>query len=229
MSHRLTEVIKNISVDCVIFGYEKSTLEVLLIKRAIAPSKGMWALPGGFVKKGERTEEAAQRVLAQTTGVTDTYLDEIGVFDELDRFPLWRVFTVAHVALISPEHYALTAGSDTIEVQWFHLDQLPKLPFDHQTIIGVALQKLRRRVRSQPIGFEILPEKFTLPQLQKLYEVILGEHLDKRNFRKKILAMHFIKKLKEKDTKGGRRPAFFYEFDKSKYSNLQERGFVFEL
>lgn len=228
MSHNLREIIRNISVDCVIFGYENSTLEILLVKRAVKPSKGTWALPGGFVKKGERTAGAAKRVLAQTTGVVNTYLEEIGVFDDLDRYPLWRVFTVAHVALISPEHYSLTAGTDTSEVKWFRLDQLPKLPFDHVAIVEIALHKLRKRLRIQPIGFEILPEKFTLPQLQRLYEVVLGKHLDKRNFRKKILTMGFLKKLNEKDGSAKRRPAFFYKFDRTKYNKLLEGGFTFE-
>lgn len=229
MSHKLREVIRNISVDCVIFGYEQSTLEVLLVKRAVEPCAGMWALPGGFVKKGERIEDAAKRVLAQMTGVTDTYLEEIGVFDEVNRYPLWRVFTVGHVALISPEHYALHAGTDTRDVKWFPIDRIPPLPFDHSKIVAVALEKLRKRVRYQPIGFEILPEKFTLPQLQRLYEVVLGKKLDKRNFRKKILSMHFIQKLNEKDKNGIRRPAYLYTFDKKKYEKLKEKGFVFEL
>ena len=229
MSHKIKEVIKNISIDCVIFGYEKSTLEVLLVKRAIEPGKGMWALPGGFIKKEEQIDDAAKRVLEKTTGVVDTYLEEIGVFDDLYRFPEWRVFTIAHIALISPEHYQLTAGSDTSEVQWFQLSQLPKLPFDHESIINVALKKLQKRVRFQPIGFEIFPKKFTLPQLQRLYEVILDKKLDKRNFRKKILSNHFIKKLNQKETNGSRRPAFFYRFDDKKYNALKEKGFMFEL
>lgn len=229
MSHKLKEVIRNISVDCVIFGYEKSTLEVLLVKRAIRPYAGRWALPGGFIKKGERTEDAAKRVLEQMTGVADTYMEEIGIFDEIDRYPLWRVFTVGHVALISPEHYALHAGTDTREVKWFPLKEVPDLPFDHNKILAVALEKIRKRVRYQPIGFEILPEKFTLPQLQKLYEVVLDEKIDKRNFRKKILSMHLIRKLNEKDKNGVRRPANLYMFDEKKYEKLKQKGFVFEL
>ncbi len=229
MSHNLREIIKTISVDCVIFGYERSKLEVLLIRRAVDPARGMWALPGGFVKKGERTSEAAERVLHQTTGVKDAYLEEIGVFDEVDRYPLWRVFTVAHVALISPEHYGLTAGKDTSDVRWFPAHELPHLPFDHSAIVATALEKLRKRVRTQPIGFEIFPERFTLPQLQTLYEVVLGKELDKRNFRKKILSMHFVRKLREFDTNGGRRPAAYYAFDRKQYDRLKDRGFEFGL
>ncbi|MBI5471784.1 MAG: NUDIX domain-containing protein [Ignavibacteriae bacterium] len=222
-------IIKTISIDCVIFGYADSTLEVLLRRRATGPSKGMWSLPGGFVKKEERVLVAAQRVLQQTTGVRNTYLEEVGVFDAVDRYPAWRVFTIGHVALISPDRYALKAGSDSSEVRWFPLGNVPRLPFDHVEIMQVALEKLRKRVRYQPIGFEILPKKFTLPQLQRLYEVILGKDLDKRNFRKKILGMHFVKRLTETDRNSGRRPAFLYEFDATKYGKLQRKGFMFEL
>jgi 8-oxo-dGTP diphosphatase len=229
MSHILKEVIKNISIDCVIFGFENSVLEILLLKRAREPYKGMWALPGGFIKKEELVEDAAKRILEVTTGVNDIYLEEIAIFDQVDRFPLWRVFTIGHFALISPEHYKLSAGIDATEVKWFKLSQLPELHFDHVHIIEVALSKLRSRVRYKPIGFELLPEKFTLPQLQTLYEVILDKKLDKRNFRKKIMKMNLLKRLKEKDQNNIRRAAYLYKFDKHTYNKLKENGFMFEL
>jgi len=229
MSHKLKEVIKNISIDCVIFGFENSTLEVLLVKRAIQPEKGMWALPGGFIKKDELVEDAAQRILEVTTGVKNIYLEQTAVFDGVDRYPLWRVFTIAHFALISPENYALSPGIDTSEVSWFKLHDLPKLPFDHSQIIKTALKKLQSRVRIKPIGFELLPEKFTLPQLQKLYEEILGKKIDKRNFRKKLLKMNLLKRLQEKDKSNIRRAAYLYKFEKSTYNRLKEKGFIFEL
>lgn len=230
MSHILKEVIKNLSIDCAIFGFEKSKLEILLVKRARKPNKGKWALPGGFIKKNELIDEAGKRILAETTGLNNgIYLEEFGVFDGIDRFPNWRVFTVAHYALISPEHYSLTSGIDTVEVKWFQINQLPQLPFDHKHIIESALLKLRTRVRYKPIGFELLPEKFTLPMLQSLYEVILGKKLDKRNFRKKIMKMNLLKKLKEKDKNNTRRAAYLYKFDKSTYNKLKEKGFIFEI
>lgn len=229
MSHKLKEVIKNISIDCVIFGFENSSLEVLLIKRAIQPEKGMWALPGGFIKKNELVEDAAQRILEVTTGVKNIYLEQTAIFDSVDRYPLWRVFTIAHFALISPENYALSPGIDTSEVSWFKLHDLPKLPFDHAQIIKAALKKLQSRVRIKPIGFELLPEKFTLPQLQKLYEEILDKKIDKRNFRKKLLKMNLLKRLPEKDTSNIRRAAYLYKFEKSTYNRLKEKGFMFEL
>ena len=229
MSHILKEIVKNLSIDCVIFGFEKSVLEILLIKRARNPNKGEWALPGGFIKKDELVEDAAKRILKATTGLTNIYLEEIAIFDEIDRYPLWRVFTFGHFALISPENYKLTSGVDTIEVKWFKISELPKLPFDHEKIIQVALTKLRSRIKYKPIGFELLPEKFTLPQLQNLYEVIIGKKLDKRNFRKKIMKMNLLKRLKEKDKNSKRRAAFLYRFDKSIYLKLKEDGFIFEV
>jgi ADP-ribose pyrophosphatase YjhB (NUDIX family) len=229
MSHILKDIIKNLSIDCVIFGFEKESLEVLLIKRAINPFKGKWALPGGFILKEENVEGAAQRILKVTTGVEDVYLEEVGVFDGINRYPFWRVFTIAHFALVSPENYFLKPGVDTSAVQWFKLSELPDLPFDHNEILQASLSKLRTRVRYRPIGFELLPEKFTLPKLQKLYEVILGKKLDKRNFRKKLMKMNLLKKLKEKDNENIRRAAFLYRFDKHSYNKLKEKGFIFEL
>lgn len=229
MSHNIKEVIKNISVDCVIFGFENGFLEVLLIRRAINPQKGMWALPGGFVIKGEQVQDAAQRVLKVTTGVEDRYLEQVGVFDKIDRYPLWRVFTIAHFALISPKHYSLVPGIDTSEVRWFKLSEIPELAFDHNEIIDKSLKRLRARIRTQPIGFELLSKKFTLPQLQRLYEEILGHEIDKRNFRKKVHKLNLLKKLKEvQKTKKGRSAALFM-FDKTNYYKLKEEGFIFEL
>lgn len=229
MSHILKEIIKNISIDCVIFGFEKQCLEVLLVKRAINPSKGQWALPGGFIKKSELIEHATERILYETTGVKGIYLEEVAIFDKVHRYPTWRVFTIAHFALVSPEFYSLTPGVDTTAVKWFKLNELPRLPFDHKDIIELSLSKLRTRVMYRPIGFELLPEKFTLPQLQKLYEVILGKKLDKRNFRKKLLNMNLLKKLKEKEEGNKTRAAHLYKFDKNNYNKLKNKGFIFEL
>lgn len=229
MSHVLKDVIKNVSIDYVIFGFEENRLEVLLVKRAIKPSKGEWALPGGFIKKNELIEHATNRILNATTGLKNIYLEEIAIFDAVNRYPLWRVFTIAHFALVSPENYALRPGIDTSAVKWFNLKELPVLAFDHRKIIETALVKLRIRVRYRPIGFELLPEKFTIPQLQKLYEAILGKKLDKRNFRKKLMNMNLIKKLKEKEEESKTRAAHLHQFDKNNYNKLKEKGFIFEL
>ena len=229
MSHILKEVVKNLSIDCVIFGFEKSVLEVLLIKRKRNPSKGFWALPGGFIKKSELIDAAAKRVLEETTGIINLYLEEVAVFDKIDRYPFRRVFTLGHFALVSPENYHVHTGIDTSAVKWFKLDELPKLLFDHLNIIEIALNKLRNRVRYKPIGFELLPYKFTIPQLQNLYECILGKKLDRRNFRKKILSMNLLKRLNEKDPNNKRRAANLFKFDRKNYSKLKKMGFIFEL
>jgi len=161
-----------------------------------------------------------------TTGIRDLYLEEVGVFDALDRYPSARVFSIGHFALVSPEHYALAPGIDTSEVQWFDLDELPELPFDRREILESALGALRRRVQTRPIGFELLPRKFTLPQLQILYEVILGRELDKRNFRKKIQRLGILRLLKEKDPSSKRRAACLYAFDTKAYEALKEGGIL---
>ena len=229
MSHVSKEIIKNLSIDCVIFGFEKSVLEILLIRRAVKPEKGKWALPGGFLKKDELIVNAAKRILRDTTGLNNIYLEEIALFDQIDRYPIRRVFTIGHFALISPENYNLTTGIDTIDVKWFLLNELPELPFNHKRIIDTALEKLRSRIKYKPIGFELLPKKFTLPQLQNLYEVIIDKKLDKRNFRKKILSMGMLRQLEEKDTKSKRRAASLYKFEKETYNRLKKNGFIFEV
>ncbi len=229
MSHVLKEVLKNISIDCVVFGFENSSLEVLLIKRARKPFKNCWALPGGFIKRKELVEKAAERILYESTGIKKLYMEEVSIFDGVYRFPDWRVITIGYFALVSPEKYKLTTGIDTTDVKWIKLSEVHELPFDHNKIIEIALSKLRTRVRYRPIGFELLPNKFTLPRLQMLYEVILGKKLDKRNFRKKIMKMHLLKSLKEKDKNNSKRAASLFQFDKQTYNKLKNNGFNFEI
>jgi 8-oxo-dGTP diphosphatase len=229
MSQVLKNVITNLSIDCVVFGFERSRLEVLLVQRAIAPCQGMWALPGGFIESQEQVIPAAHRILKATTGVDGIYLEEVGVFDRPDRYPGWRVLTIGHFALVSPENYALAPGTDTRAVRWFELSQLPELPFDHREIIDGALDKLRKRIRQRPIGFELLPAKFTLPRLQALYEGILGTALDKRNFRKKLMRLGVVRQLPETDPESTRRAACLYCFDAEVYDRLKGEGMLFQL
>jgi 8-oxo-dGTP diphosphatase len=229
MSHRSEHIIKNLSIDCAIFGFENGNLGVLLIKRAISPQKGWWALPGGFILKEEGLDEAARRILYETSGVTDIYMEQVATFGRVDRFPERRVITIAYYALINPEDYALQPGIDTSEVTWFPISQIPELPFDHNEILQTALRQLRKRLRTKPIGFELLPEKFTLTQLQSLYEKILGISLDKRNFRKKLQSMHLLVMLNEKQKGVAHRAAKLYKFDKYIYDMLIQDGFNFEL
>lgn len=229
MSHQLEKVVENISIDCVIFGFEKGNLEVLLIKRAIEPEKGKWALPGGFILKNEEMDEAGMRILKETSAIENIYMEQLSVFGNVDRYPDRRVFTIGYYALVSPEKYSLHPGIDTTEVSWFKMSELPDLAFDHGKIIAAALKRLRSRVRTKPIGFELLPKKFTLPKLQNLYESILGVILDKRNFRKKLLKMNLLIKLDEKEKGNIKRAANLYRFDKKTYNKLAEKGFSFEL
>ncbi len=229
MSHNLDKIIENISIDCVIFGFEKNELEILLIKRGIDPFTGQWALPGGFILKEEELDNAAKRILEETTGVENIFLEQVAAFGELHRYPDRRVITIGYFALISPENYSLQPGIDTSDAKWVKFDNLPILPFDHNEIVKKALKKLQAKVRNKPIGFELLPEKFTLTQLQLLYEKILGKKLDKRNFRKKILKMEILKKLDEKDKTTHGRAAYLYQFDCNAYQNFREMGFAFDL
>jgi len=229
LSHQLGKVVENISIDCVIFGFDKGNLEVLLIQRAINPEKDKWALPGGFILKSEEIENAAARILKETSAIENIYMEQLSVFGNVNRYPDRRVFTIGYFALVSPEKYNLLPGIDTTEVRWFKMSDLPELAFDHKAIIETALKKLRSRVRIRPIGFELLPKKFSLPKLQTLYESILGVNLDKRNFRKKLLKMNLLIKLDEKEKGNIKRAAMLYKFDRKNYNKLVEKGFIFEL
>lgn len=229
MSHDLNKTINNLSIDCVIFGFENNELEILLIKRGVNPFTGQWALPGGFILKEEELDEGARRILFETTGVENIFMEQVAAFGGLHRYPDRRVFTIGYFALISPENYDLHPGIDTKDVKWVKMENIPQLPFDHNQIIDSALRKLRARVRTKPIGFELLPEKFTLPQLQTLYEEVLGRKLDKRNFRKKIQKMDLLKKLDEKENSSVGRAAFLYKFDQVAYHKFRDQGFVFDL
>jgi 8-oxo-dGTP diphosphatase len=215
--------------DCVLFGFDESELKLLLLKRGAEPFKGKWALPGGFVQMEETAEETARRILKEKTDVGKIYLEQLYTFTTIDRDPRGRVISVAYYALVKLSDYAIKAGRDTENTEWFPVADLPKLAFDHDEIVKTAVVRLRGKVRYQPIGFELLPVKFTLTQLQHLYEAILGEELDKRNFRKKILGMGLLTALNEKEKNVAHKAARFYSFDKKKYKELTAKGFNFEL
>ncbi len=210
-----------LTVDCVIFGLDEShQLKVLLIKRAHDPFKGNWALPGGFVDMDEGLEAAALRELEEETGVKDVFIEQLYTFGKPGRDPRGRVVSVAHFALVNLEEHPVQADSDARKVEWFEISQLPELAFDHSLILQVAIRRLRAKVRYQPIGFELLPEKFTLSQLQKLYETILGvDELNKRNFRTRILKMGVLQEVGKQEGVA-HRPAKLYSFDKDKYEQL---------
>ncbi len=218
-----------LTVDCVIFGLDESSrLKVLLIQRGHDPYKGTWALPGGFVDMEEPLVEAALRELKEETGVSDVFIEQLYTVGTPHRDPRGRVVTVVYFALINLAQHKIGADSDAQDVRWFPISALPSLAFDHADIMEVAIQRLRGKVRYQPIGFELLPQYFTLTQLQKLYERILGKELNKRNFRTKILKMNI---LKEGAILRGvaHRPAQLYRFDEDKYQDYLKLGFNFEL
>ena len=229
MSHTSKQIIKNLSIDCVVFGFENNNLEVLLIKRKRNPEKGNWTLPGGFILKTETLDEAAVRILEETSNVKNIYLEQVHTFSEIERFPSRRVVTVAYFALVNPEKHYLKPGTDTTDVKWHKINNEINFPFDHQNIFDKALHQLRQRVRYKPIGFELLPKKFSLTQLQNLYECILGENLDKRNFRKKILGLNMLIPLNDFQQGVAHRAARLYKFDSKTYKILKRKGFSFQL
>jgi 8-oxo-dGTP diphosphatase len=224
----LTETTHFVAVDSIVFGFDAEDLKILLVKRTIEPSKGEWSLMGGFVKKGENLDDSAKRILLCLTGLTNVYLEQLAAFGKINRDPVARVISIAYYALIKINDYDKEIVKQN-GAEWFKASGYPKLIFDHEEMVQTAINKLRRRCRTQPIGFELLPEKFTIPQLQSLYEAILMQKLDKRNFRKKILSMNLLDKLNEKDKENSKKGAFLYKFNKDKYEQLTSKGFSFEI
>lgn len=219
----------SVTVDCVMFGVDEDGLKVLLIQRADDPFAGQWALPGGFVDMNETTEEAARRELAEETGVQNQYLEQLYTFSRVDRDPRNRVISVAYYALVQPHQLTVAAGDDAAAAQWFPARRHPKLAFDHKDIVAVALTRLEAKVRYQPLGFELLPKKFTLGALQGLYEQVLGRELDKRNFRRAILKMGILEELEEREEGVSHRPSRLYRFNRLEYRRQVKEGFNFEI
>lgn len=218
-----------LTVDCVIFGFEGGDLQVLLIRRGLPPFKDRWALPGGFVRVDETLDEAARRELVEETGLHAVFLEQLYTFGTVKRDPRERVVSVAYYALTKPTDHTTAASTDAAEAQWFPVSKVPALAFDHAEILDTALTRLRGKLRYEPIGFELLPAKFTLTQLQKLYEAVIGTELDKRNFRKKVLAHDLLVPLKETQREGAHRPAQLFRFDPVRYERLKKKGFLFEI
>jgi len=219
-----------VSVDNVVFGFDENGLNVLLIYRGAEPFRDTWAIPGDLINlKDETPDSSAVKVLKNLTGLDNVYMDQIRTFGSLGRHPYGRVFTVAYFALIKIQDYSLEAASWAERAEWFPINKLPDLPFDHNEILSYAKDLLKMKIRKQPIGFELLPKYFTLTELQRLYEAILEKEFDVRNFRKKILSMDFISDTGLKQNSVTHRPAKLYKYNSRKYNKLLTSGFNFDL
>lgn len=215
-----------VAVDCIIFGFDGDNLKALLIKRGFEPEKGRWSLMGGFVGKDENADEAAERVLNDLTGMKNIYMEQLYTFSDVGRDSAGRVLSVAYFALINIAEYNEQLQREH-EAKWFPLNKIPSLIFDHKKMVLKAKEMLRQKVANHPIGFELLPPKFTLPQLQSLYEAIYETPFDKRNFTKKMLSLGILNKLNEKEKESSRKGAFYYIFDTVKYQKLHSNGLKF--
>lgn len=216
----------SVTTDCVIFGFDGGKLKVLLVERGLEPYKGRWAFPGGFVKMDESCEEGALRELEEETALKGTYVQQFHTYSAPNRDPRERVITVAFFALVRIQE--VEAGDDANKAQWFAIDEVPQLAFDHDVILRDALKRLRERIHFQPIGFELLPEKFTMRQLQNLYEAILDVHFDRGNFSKKMLHFNILTPLDETVRPTPKREAHLYRFNKESYDELKQKGFRLE-
>ncbi len=231
----MTEQSINVAVDAVVFGAPigdetlASSLEVLLIQRGLAPFQQTWALPGGFVLQNEDLETAVRRELREEAGIAPTWLEQLYTFGQPDRDPRARTVSVAYLGLVRPDLYHLCAATDAQDARWWPVADLPPLAFDHAHILNVARTRLQGKVRYQPVGFDLLPERFTLSELQRLYEIILERPLDKRNFRRKILRTELLIDTGELRAGGAHRAPRLFQFDRNRYEVLERDGYLFEL
>jgi len=220
----------DLTVDAVVFGYNSDKkINVLLVKRKYDPFKNTWAIPGGFVEKGESLEDAVLRELQEETGVSLSYMEQLYTFGLPNRDPRKRIVSVAYFGLVRPSSFALKADSDAEDAQWFDIKNLPQLAFDHQEILEVAIQRLRAKIVYQPIGFDLLDKKFPFSDLENLYMTLLDRDIDRRNFRKKFLSLNVLNELDEKASLGQGRPAKLFEFDEKRYNQLTKEGIIFEI
>ena len=217
-----------LAVDCIIFGFDKDGLKILLIKRDFEPEKGKWSLIGGFLRKEEDLNSAATRILSTYTGLHDIYMEQLQSYSEIDRDPVERTISVSYYALINIENHNAELIKN-YHAQWFKVDDAPNLIFDHNQMLKDAISRLRYRTSIKPIGFELLPEKFTMRQLLELYEAILSKELDKRNFISKINSLDILIKLDEKDMQSSRKGSYLFKFNKEKYEEKLLNNFVLNL
>lgn len=227
-----TSVGIKVAVDAIVFGYSKNEgVSVLLIKRKYDPFKDSWAIPGGFVLQNESLEEAVKRELWEETGIKVNYLEQLYSFGEPNRDPRQRIISIAYFALVkSSQFQQLKASSDAEEAQWFSINKLPKLAFDHRQILQMAIERVRAKIRYQPIGFELLDKKFPFADLEKLYAALLDRNIDRRNFTKKILSLDLLEDTGELAALAGAgRPSKIYQFNKKRYQQLLKEGMHFEI
>lgn len=217
-----------VATDCIIFGFDEGKIRLLIFKRRVEPNKNHWSLIGSFVKLDEDVNEAAQRVLKEITGLDNIFMEELRTYGAADRDPGYRCISIAQYALIRINDYDRELV-DKHGAHWYDIDKIPDLVLDHNQMVTDALERLKQKARYQPIGFELLPEKFTIPQLQQLYEAIYQKELDARNFRKKVLSHNVLIKLDQKDKTTSRRGAFLYKFDHKTYKKLLKSGYNFEI
>lgn len=215
-----------VTTDCAIFGFDGTDLKILLIQRGIEPYKGKWALPGGFLKPEESAEVGALRELKEETGLDSAYIEQFNAYSMPDRDPRERVITIAYLALVKIQD--VKGGDDADDARWFSVKDVPQLAFDHDVILRDALTRLRERIHFHPIGYDLLPEKFTLKELQALYESVLGVRFDRRNFAKKMLHLDILTQLDETVWPTPKREAYLFQFNLDKYRELKQRGFRLE-
>ena len=215
-----------VTSDCVIFGFDGLAIKVLLIQRGIEPYKGKWAFPGGFMQIDETVEECAKRELEEETGLKTTSVEQFHTFSDVNRDPRERVITVAHYALVRLEE--VKGGDDARSAQWFAMNEIPSLAFDHDRILRMAVNRLKERICFEPIGFELLPEIFTMSALQNLYEAILEMKFDRRNFYNKMLKLGILSEAEERPKNASRRTPIKYHFNAKKYEELKQKGFRLE-
>ncbi len=220
-----------LTVDCVVFGYDEhdKELKILLIKNEVPQFLGMWSLLGDLMKIDETIEDAANRILEYRTGLKDVYLEEVQSFSHPKRHPLGRVITIAYYALIKISDYELNVEKLDLEAKWFNINEIEEMAFDHKNILEVCHKRLQERLKERPVGFSLLPKKFTLQQIQNLYETVLQTELDKRNFRRKLKNLGLLKELEEIETEVAHRPARLYTFDYDKYTEMERKGRRFSL
>lgn len=215
-----------VAVDCIIFGFDSKNLKLLLFRRKVDPLKGHWSLVGAFMKNDLSIDDGAKQILLEGTGLNDIYMEQLKTYGDVERDPGERVISIAYYSLIGLNDFNMQ-HVEQYDAKWFNIDEIPELIFDHRQMVEDAILELRHKARHQPLGFELLPEYFTIPDVQTLYECIYQRKLDSRNFRKKILFLGILNKTDRKDKTRSKKGAFLYSFNKEKFQELKRNGYDF--